>query len=467
MSARLNPYQRGLYWGRVSRYRFLLLTFMIGGVLFTHSTSIVCAQSAKQIAKTSFVEGQKRFKKKNLVGALESFKRAYQSYPLPLMLFNIGRVYEEMGHLPKALETYERFVETGKDDGDGLKKVKAIKKKLERWVELSITSAPTGATVWIGRSDYPSWGKTPIILKVPSGEETSIHLKMSDYQPFLHEETFKYTHKRRSLSFQLQGESAFVQVTGTPKEMEVRFKNKTLKGLPVIEDLGVGTHTLEFFSPKHLPEKKTITLTASHLKSAPLSIEVNLRSSKGLALLALKADQDRALLFIDGQPAGQSPFQESIELTEGLHLIELRGENGEHFKERRRFVGGETTSISINLDSTPLFTQQRISLTLLSLGSAALLAGIITTAVAFSVSSDLDECRQSFECARRQGELDLTLEVQSYSFTADLMTGLGVIIGATGGVLYWLDHQQDPTNAPKVDVLPIPGGISAFGSFTF
>ena len=45
----------------------------------------------------------------DLPGAIASFEKAYEADPSPAYLFNIGRVYEEMGELENALEYYERF----------------------------------------------------------------------------------------------------------------------------------------------------------------------------------------------------------------------------------------------------------------------------------------------------------------------------------------------------------------------
>lgn len=45
----------------------------------------------------------------DLETTLEKFKAAYDVDPSPAFLFNIGRVYEEMGELELALEYYEKF----------------------------------------------------------------------------------------------------------------------------------------------------------------------------------------------------------------------------------------------------------------------------------------------------------------------------------------------------------------------
>ena len=53
-----------------------------------------------------------RFQNKDYEGAVELFERAYSIDSQPNYLFNIGRVYEESGKIDKAVEYYQRFVQS-------------------------------------------------------------------------------------------------------------------------------------------------------------------------------------------------------------------------------------------------------------------------------------------------------------------------------------------------------------------
>jgi tetratricopeptide (TPR) repeat protein len=64
--------------------------------------AIAEGEARRQEAITAFNAG-------DLGVAVEKFKEAYAADPSPAYLFNIGRVYEEMGQLEDALEYYERF----------------------------------------------------------------------------------------------------------------------------------------------------------------------------------------------------------------------------------------------------------------------------------------------------------------------------------------------------------------------
>lgn len=55
-------------------------------------------------------EAVQKFKNKEYDAAIALFEQAHARSPEPNYLFNIGRVYEEKGDLPHAIEYYERFM---------------------------------------------------------------------------------------------------------------------------------------------------------------------------------------------------------------------------------------------------------------------------------------------------------------------------------------------------------------------
>jgi len=446
--------------------------------------------SAKERAKIAFRQGSQAFSKERWAEALDRFEEAYQAYPLPLMIFNIASTYERLGDLPKALERYEAFIATGKDDGDAAARVKAIKGQLEAWSELRLSSEPSGAEVFVGSTAARPRGKTPLTLKLPANQTLSITLKKSGYlnqslSPRLSPKG------RRTLKVTMKGEPAFVRVLGAPKEATVKVNGKTLEGatgLPFTRELGVGVYELEISAPGYIPQRKTITLKKVHSEGAPLVIEVSLASSERVALLNLTADQEGALLFVNGQPAGQTPLSAPLKLKQGEHLIELKGAQGGLYSERVTLKNGETKRVHAQLSSSLRFTKRHIGYTLASVGAASLIGGLISGGLALSSSGELEDCRASFACARRQGELDLAQELRAYSSAADWMLGLGLALAAGGVTLVWIDMratQLKPSLNPepsaetavsgsaddrfkaRFSLSPSPGGLSAVGGFNF
>jgi hypothetical protein len=220
---------------------------------------------------------------------------------------------------------------------------------------------------------------------------------------------------------------------------------------------------LELYAPNHLPEKRTIRLTSLHTQAAPLMVEVNLKSSKGLGLLTLQVDQKEVLTLIDGHPAGETPMIDPLELTEGQHLLELRGKKGQQYRQSFVITKGTTTHLDIKLSDSPFLTQSRIGISLLVLSGSMLVGSLVSGSLAWSSTGDLDTCRMTFQCNRKQGELNLAHQIRGYTNAADWLLASGVVIGSLGAYLYF--STSSTPKAPQLQVAPIPGGAAFFGTF--
>ena len=449
----------------ISAARAVAISAALCAALCALAPSTASAQDAKSVAKAAYAEGKAAFTAEDWPKALADFERAYQAYPLPLMLFNIASTYERMGDLPTALERYKAFVQTGKDsDGDAGKKVKELEGRLAGWVSARVTSRPAGAQVRVGDARFPPRAQTPATLLLPPSQDLTLILSLSGYEEARLARRF-LPKESPLIDATLKGKPAFVRVIGSPREAEVRAGGEVLRGLPATRDLGVGAHELEVVAAGYLPERRAVTLTQAHTEAAPLVVEVTLSSSAGVGLLNLTADEEGAVLFIDGRPSGQTPFSAPIQLPEGSHLIELKGSGG-RFETAVRVKTGETVTLNASLGEQGLITRPRVGLTLASLGAAALVAGAVSGALALSASGDLDECRANFRCARGQGELDRAQAVRAYSNAADLLMVFGAVVGGGGAALYLLSREPAAPQA-TLGISPLPGGGAAVGSLSF
>ena len=469
-----------LYEKRLSRtYSRLiayLLAFLCLSVISLHSPQVISSAyaeqlSAKKKAQRSFKQGRVAYNQGHFEASLRHFEEAYRTYPLPLMLFNIASVYERLGLLPLAIEKYKAFIASGKDKrGEGAAKVSALEKKISGWVDAVITT-DASVEVRYGGPTGPELGTTPLTLTLPPNRPIDLYLIPRSGQSFTKTITLSDAPKLQRVKVKLTKQSAFVRVIGSPPQAEVRIGDIQAKGLPALIELTVGDHEIELLSPGYLPTHRSISLTSVHSRSAPLTLEVDLRTSEGVGLIALQVESDGTLLFIDGQPAGQSPFSEPLELPEGDHLIELKGPKGEQYSEQVNLKTGQTVNIDVSFDqASSLFTTQHISYGLMGVGGVSLITGIVLGAVALNTSNSLEDCRAHDLCARRQGELDRADAVRVYALSADILIGLGAALGAAGGVLYWLNQGSTPSIVPgstDVQVSPTVGGLMIDGRIAF
>src|SRR5215475_4202432 len=68
-------------------------------------------------ARKHFAAGEKLFDAGDLRGAVEELKEAYRLSRNPLLLYNIGVVYDKLDDAPLALHYFGKFIDEAKDEG--------------------------------------------------------------------------------------------------------------------------------------------------------------------------------------------------------------------------------------------------------------------------------------------------------------------------------------------------------------
>lgn len=430
------------------------------------------APTTKERAKTSFTRGKVAFDEGRFPEALTAFEEAYQLFPLPLMLYNIANVYERLELLPQALEAYRTFIKTGKDtSGEAERRAKAIQSEMSAWPEVTITSIPSGSKVRLFSKTHPVLGETPLTLKLKPREDLTLWITPTEGEAIKHQIKVSSSPQRQTVSLDLPKQDAYVRVMGSPTELQAKSGDQKTSGIPSLMKLSVGDHEIELYAPGYLPVKRSVSLRSVHTKEAPLTLEVSLKTSEGVALIALNVSVPGALLFVDGLPKGQSPFDEPLELSEGEHLIELKGPNGESFREALNLKAGEMAQLNVDFSNEQTFlSRDRLTLGLMSIGGASVLTGFVLGGFALSASGDLDDCRAHELCRRRQGELDRAQALRAFSLSADLFSVIGLLVGGAGGVMYWLDRHEIETALPvkpSVQMSTHSNGGQLSASFTF
>jgi tetratricopeptide (TPR) repeat protein len=89
----------------------LVLAFM---VLPVHAYG----QGSKEKALALFEKSDKAYKDGKFEEAVRLLEDAYELYPEPLLLYNLGRAQEGLGDVPGAVASYERYLRDGKQISD-------------------------------------------------------------------------------------------------------------------------------------------------------------------------------------------------------------------------------------------------------------------------------------------------------------------------------------------------------------
>jgi tetratricopeptide (TPR) repeat protein len=67
--------------------------------------------AARALAKQLRDHGVEAMNRRDFAEASDDFQRAYELFPSPNLLFNLGVALDQEGHVPEALEAFESFVE--------------------------------------------------------------------------------------------------------------------------------------------------------------------------------------------------------------------------------------------------------------------------------------------------------------------------------------------------------------------
>lgn len=143
--------------------------------LLAQETPATASRRAKSAAQAMLKQGTSLYARGEYADALESFQKAYDLYPSPKLLFNIGRANNELRRPVEAIVAFETFLAQGSDAPAGMlaeatKTVADLSSKLAR---LSIECPMAGAEVAL---DGRSLGTAPIagpIWVVPGSHQVT------------------------------------------------------------------------------------------------------------------------------------------------------------------------------------------------------------------------------------------------------------------------------------------------------
>lgn len=124
---------------------------------------------AKQILAL-IAEANAHFDAEEFEPALEKYKRAFELYPDPSLLYRMGLSAERTGNIFDAIDYLERFVDAVPDD----KTAKQVAERLEDLrakmpARFMLESDPAGATVYADSMQSESLGTTPLQVDVEPG----------------------------------------------------------------------------------------------------------------------------------------------------------------------------------------------------------------------------------------------------------------------------------------------------------
>jgi tetratricopeptide (TPR) repeat protein len=130
--------------------------------------------------------GRKAYAKGDYETAIDEFKAAFDIKPTTSALFNIAKSYEKMGRYEEAIDNYQQYLDldpTATDRADVEETIKRLKKSItERYQELSVSSDPPGADIYLDDRNTGLQGQTNFRFKLTPGPHT-LFLDANGFEP--------------------------------------------------------------------------------------------------------------------------------------------------------------------------------------------------------------------------------------------------------------------------------------------
>ena len=142
------------------------------------------AQDTKK-ARELFAAAQGLYQQKRFAEAIEKFEAAYAVKPHPVIHYNIGRCYEELGKTGpavKSYKTYLRLAPEAKDRNQVADTIASLERKLrdQGLQQLTVVVEPPEATVEV---DAKAVGPSPATVEVTIGTHHVV-ASLDGYEPF-------------------------------------------------------------------------------------------------------------------------------------------------------------------------------------------------------------------------------------------------------------------------------------------
>lgn len=125
-------------------------------------------------AGTAFAEGLNAFRRGDYAGAAQHFEAAYQFLPDPAPLFNMARAFEGANDVPRAIESYERYLVSSPSAADRNAVLDRLARLRARPAQIFLVTEPPGAAVYLDEQTSPNPSSTPLVLSVPPGDHTVV-----------------------------------------------------------------------------------------------------------------------------------------------------------------------------------------------------------------------------------------------------------------------------------------------------
>jgi tetratricopeptide (TPR) repeat protein len=422
-------------------------------------------------ARTHFARGRELYGKGDLPGAIVEMQRAYDLAPSPVLLFNMGKVHEQLGNPEEAAAFYERYVKESPDASDR----EVVEAKVRRLRDLAAERAAKGnpqdrAAEHFKRGrelyrdgDYQAAlaELTQAFSLVPSStllynmaktrEKLGDHAgAIRDFQGYLEREPqapdrLDVEATVRSLQDRIKVEVSDFTLESVPAGADVFLDgaDKLAGQTPLTFRLAPGPHGVRVAKAGFLDQTREFVMPADR----PLTLAFELKPKQEHGWLSVECRQDGAHVFVDGTILALTPLQGRRAVPPGRRQVVIEKDGHGRFNRVVDVVIGRETRVKVDLDGAsgrakwPLFLAPLLGM---PLGLAGWVGAAVSTG--FAVRSAQSIAGTSW------WRLGLAVALAGGGLAGVLLAaGLGVVAAV---VAAWVVLGLVPRAPDEVAVLP-------------
>lgn len=280
------------------------------------------ADSSADEAEARFRRGAELYKRGHYDEALLEFFTSNRLAPNRNVVFNIARSYEALGRYDEAYQYYAAYRAAEPSEKERAAAGAKLKELAPHLALITVTSEPSGATVYVDRKDLGGHGETPLTVALSPGTHRLL-LEKEGFEPAIAEATVRRGEKAGS-SLALQAIVGEVLVESRPSA-EVRVDRAEddvaapdFAATPARLRLERGRHSLDLRAPGHRTLRRLVVVAPHDQQRLEADLEPVPPPSGSLAV---SADVKGAEVAIDGKPYGPAPLLSDLPV--GNHTVRV------------------------------------------------------------------------------------------------------------------------------------------------
>jgi hypothetical protein len=308
--------------------------------------------------------------------ALQQYQSAYDLYPDPAFLFNIGLAREKTFDYEGCAVAFERFLREAKSIAAEVRTQAEQRSAscLERaLIPVKVTSVPTNAAVYLGEpSTQTLKGRTPQDLKLGIGQNHRVTVEHPGHVPQTQTLTL-HPGDRPQLDFVLEKLSVLT-IEADPSGATVRVDDGEWKAAPATVEVTAGPHVVEVTKQGYERQRKEVRVRAGQdasltfpLRPARIERWLELRVADNVARAEVRVDDRLVGVSKVGAPSVR------VKVEPGTRRVAIKADARIPFASD--IVVPEERDLRLLVNLTPTRTRRNRIVTL-SIGGAAALTGL-------------------------------------------------------------------------------------------